>query len=183
MKVIGRIISAIVLAGSGVAGILVLILVGHVTLDVIMRFVFNTPLNATILYVSAFYMVAIAFLPLAMVEQKDMNISVELLTDRLPKKAQGFLAVLATVLTALVTATVAVRTGQEALTKYATGAYSMESGGRIITWPSYFFLPIGFGLMALVSAWKSIAMMLGRDSGLIAPEVEDPYLSGTDSNV
>ncbi|MEQ6250226.1 TRAP transporter small permease [Sulfitobacter sp. HNIBRBA3233] len=183
MQAIGKAISAVVAASSGIAGVLVVLLVAHVTLDVAMRYVFNTPLNATILYVASFYMVAIAFLPLALVEEKDMHISVELLAERFPSKIQTFLAFLATLLTAIVTATVAVRTGQEALVKYAGGAYSIEAGGKIITWPTYFFLPVGFGLMALVSAWKTIAMLLGRDSGLVAPEIEDPYLSKADSDV
>ncbi len=182
MQIIGKAISYIVAASSTVAGILVIALVAHVSLDVLMRFVFETPLNATILYVSAFYMVAVAFLPLALVEEKDMNLSVELLTDLMPTKVQGFLAFIAALLTAIVTATVAVRTGQEALTKYATGAFSIEAGGRIITWPSYFFLPVGFGLMSLVAAWKTICMVLGKETGLIAPAFEDPYLSDDTPN-
>ena len=52
--------------------------------NVILRYVFNAPLNGTILFVSTFYMVAIAFLPLALVEQGDNHISVELLFDRFP---------------------------------------------------------------------------------------------------
>lgn len=177
MQPVGKVISAVVTACSGVAGILVVLLVAHVSVDVVMRYVFETPLNATILYVSAFYMVAISFLPLALVEQKNMHISVELLAERFPTKIQTFLAFLAALMTALVTATVAVRTGQEALAKYATGAFSIESGGKIITWPTYFFLPVGFGMMAVVSAWKAIALALGRDSGLGGLDVEDPYLS------
>lgn len=179
MHPVGKAISAVVAACSGVAGLLVILLVAHVSVDVLMRFVFETPLNATILYVSAFYMVAIAFLPLALVEEKNMHISVELLAERFPTKFQTFLAFVAALVTAIVTATVAVRTGQEALAKYATGAFSIESGGKILTWPTYFFLPVGFGMMAVVSAWKAIALALGRDSGLSAPEIEDPYLSDT----
>lgn len=177
MKPIGKLISRLSAGASGVAGILVILLVSHVALDVVMRYVFETPLNATILYVSAFYMVAISFLPLALVEEKDGHIAVELLAEKFPDRIQTMLSWVALVLTVIVTATVAVRTGQEAMTKYATGAYSIEAGGKIITWPTYFFLPVGFGLMALVSAWKLIAMITGRESGLTAFTVEDPYLS------
>ena len=51
MQPVGKAISAVVAACSGVAGILVILLVAHV---------------------SAFYTVAIAFLPLALVEEKNM---------------------------------------------------------------------------------------------------------------
>ncbi len=177
MNLIGRVISVFSAAASGVAGVLVILLVFHVALDVVMRYVFNAPLDATILYVSAFYMVAIAFLPLAKVEQNDMHIGVELLTASFPQKVQGFLAFVAAVLTAGVTALVALRTGEEAMAKFATGAYSIEAGGKVITWPTYFFLPVGFGLMSVVAAWKALAMLLGRPSGLTSPRIDDPYLT------
>lgn len=177
MKPIGKLISWLVAGASGIAGIMVLLLVSHVTIDVLMRFMFSTPLDATILYVSAFYMVAIAFLPLGLVEEKDSHIAVELLAEKLPNSVQTVLAFAALLLTTVVMAAVAVRTGQEAMSKYAAGAYSIEASGKVIIWPTYFVLPVGFGLMALVAAWKLIALALGRDSGLSILTVEDPYLS------
>jgi len=76
-----------------------------------------------------------------------------------------------------------VRTGQEALLKYSIGAYSIEASGRIITWPSYFYLPIGFSLMALVSAWKMIATVMDRENGLRVLTIEDPYLARSNRDV
>ena len=181
MNFISSVISRLISGSASLAGILVLMLVVHVTLDVIMRFVFQTPLNSTILYVSAFYMVGIAFLPLAAVEQNDGHIAVELLVEKFPQKLQNFLAGLALLLTFIVTATVAIRTGDEALAKYLGGSYSIEAGGKIITWPTYLSLPIGFGLMSIVAGWKFICMVMGRPHGLNALKIEDPYLSAGDS--
>lgn len=181
MKTIALVISWLVSGTSTIAGIIVLLLVGHVTFDVAMRFVFGTPLNATILYVSAFYMVAIAFLPLALTEQRDGHIAVELLVENFPNKIQTFLAGLAFLLTTIVAATVAIRTGDEALTKYIGGSFSIEAGGKIITWPTYLALPLGFGLMSVVSAWKLICLLMDRPHGLDALRIEDPYLSDRDS--
>jgi TRAP-type C4-dicarboxylate transport system permease small subunit len=181
MSSIAKGISWLISGTSTIAGIMVLLLVGHVTLDVAMRFVFETPLNATILYVSAFYMVSIAFLPLAAVEQRDGHIAVELLAEKFPTKVQTFLSGLAILLTFIVTATVAIRTGDEALAKYLGGSFSIEAGGKIITWPTYLALPIGFGLMSIVAGWKFICLVMGRPHGLDALRVEDPYLSGGDA--
>lgn len=177
MKPIGKVISWINAGASGIAGILVLLMVAHVSADVVMRYVIGQPLNATILYVSAFYMVAIAFLPLGLVEQKGSHIAVELLVERFPDKIQTVLLFLAMLLSVVVTAAVTVRTGQEALAKYVTGAYSIEAGGKILIWPTYFYLPVGFGMMTFVTVWKLIAMMTGKDSGLSLMTVEDPYLA------
>jgi TRAP-type C4-dicarboxylate transport system permease small subunit len=183
MKTIGKVISAINGGAAGLAGILVLLMVAHVAADVTMRFVFEKPLDATILYVSVYYMVAIAFLPLGIVEQKNSHISVELLAERFPAKIQTVLLFFATLITVIVTSAVAVRTGQEALTKYATGAFSIEAGGKVLTWPTYFYLPLGFGMMAVVSFWKLVAMITGKDSGLSLMTVEDPYLAEEKTNV
>ncbi len=181
MKFIASMISWLISGTATIAGIMVLLLVAHVTLDVVMRFAFSTPLNSTILYVSAFYMVAIAFLPLAAVEQKDSHIAVELLVEKFPTKVQSFLAGLALLLTFIVTATVAIRTGDEAIAKYVGGSFSIEAGGKVITWPTYLSLPIGFGLMSIVAGWKLICMIMGRPHGLDALRIEDPYMSGGDS--
>lgn len=181
MKTIALVISWLISGMAGIGGIMVLLLVGHVTLDVVMRFVFETPLNSTILYVSAFYMVAIAFLPLGAVEQRDANIAVELLVEKFPTKIQTFLSALALLLTVIVCATVAIRTGDEALSKYLGGSFSIEAGGKVITWPTYLALPLGFGLMSIVAAWKLLCLVLGRPHGLDALRIEDPYLSDGDA--
>jgi len=181
MKLIASVISAVITLTASLAGIIVLMLVAHVTIDVVMRFAFDTPLNSTILYVSAFYMVAIAFLPLAAVEQNDSHIAVELLVERFPTKVQSFLAGLALLLTCIVTATVAIRTGDEALAKFIGGSYSIEAGGKVTTWPTYLALPLGFGLMSIVAAWKFICHLTCRPHGLNALQVEDPYLAGGDA--
>lgn len=157
--------------------ILLMCLVAHVTLDVVMRYVFNMPIHSTILFVSVYYMVAIAFLPLAVIEEKNDHIAVELLTKRFPNNIQKLLLVISTILTSIVTALVAVRTGQEALTQYSNGAFSMEAGRKVLIWPSYFFLPIGFSMISVVAAWKAIAILTGKKSGLSALSIEDPYIS------
>lgn len=176
MQIFEKPISWIVTGAMALSCVLVVCLVAHVSFDVVMRYAFNQPLGSTTLFVSKYYMVAIAFLPLAFVEGKGNHIAVELLSERFPSKMQTILAVLAALLTAVVAAFVAIRTGQEAFTKYNTGAFSIEGGGKVITWPTYFFLPIGFGLMSLVAAWKTVAILYGKDGILGLLNVDDPYL-------
>jgi TRAP-type C4-dicarboxylate transport system permease small subunit len=52
----------------------------HVTLDVVARSLFNTPIAGTNEVVSAYYMVAAAFLPWAWIARSDGHIRVELFT-------------------------------------------------------------------------------------------------------
>lgn len=149
MNAISRILVYGSNASAAVAGVAAMLLVVHVAIDVVLRYVFNAPLSGTILYVSAFYMVAIAFLPQGLLEKDDTHISVELIYDFLPPLMRRSLLAISFLLTAVVGALIAVRTGQEALSKYALGTFSLEGRTRIITWPTYFLPPVGFGLMML----------------------------------
>lgn len=152
-----RLSGGIVLATGALdaLGLLFLFLmVVQVTVDVVLRYVFNMPLVGTITYVSVFYMVAIAFLPLATAERHDAHISVEVVTELLPGGLRLALQRLAQLFSMAVFALLAVRTAYEAVTKMGIGSYVIDAGTRIPTWPSYFFLPVGLGLLAIVLASK-----------------------------
>lgn len=129
----------------------------HVTLDVTLRYLFNAPLVGTIMFVSVFYMVAVAFVPLAQAEQNDAQISVEVVTELMPLRVQGWLSVVSLIVSGIVFAGMALRTWLEAMTKFRLGSYVIESGVMIPTWPSYFFLPVGFGLATLVVVRKLVS--------------------------
>lgn len=122
----------------------------QITLDVTLRHLFNAPLTGTIMFVSLFYMIVVAFVPLAQAEQNDAQISVEVVTELLPQRVQRVLSVLSLVISGIVFGGMCVRTWIEAVSKYKLGSFIIEGGVMIPTWPSYFFLPIGFGFACLV---------------------------------
>lgn len=167
METIGKFLSAASAGLMFIASALVILLVCHVTLDVTMRYAFNAPLNATILFVSTYYMVAITFLPLAAAEARDAQISVELVSGLLPSRVERILIAFGLVLTFLVMALLAMRGWEVAMSQYARGAFAMESRVRISTWQSYFFLPIGFGMIVLVALYKLVGIILGRNNALL----------------
>lgn len=154
MALIGRLITRLTNLASSLGAACILLSIGHVTLDVTMRVIFGMPLSGTVLFVSVYYMVAIAFLAIAAVERHDAHISVEVVTSLLPRRPAAALQGLSLLLTAVVAGALALRTWQEAMVKFRVGAFTMEAGDRIYTWPSYFILPVGFGLMLLVALWK-----------------------------
>ena len=59
------------------------LMMAHITLDVTGRVLFNHPLIGTIEVASSYYMVAVAYLPLAHVSRGDGQIIVELFTRNL----------------------------------------------------------------------------------------------------
>jgi len=165
MERIGRALAALNGLTMGAGSVAVVLMILHVTADVVMRYAFNSPLPATILFVSVFYMIAVAFLPLSSVEQNDAHISVELVYDLLAGWMQWGLRALSHLLSIAVFGALAWRTGAEALTRHAAGTSAVEAGMRIPTWPAYFVLPLAFGLAVLVFAHKLVCHLTGRRTG------------------
>ena len=145
-----------------VAGVAVVLMMLHVSLDVVTRPFLSRPLPGTTLIVSDYYMVACAFLPLAYAQAVDGHISMDAAAHLAPARAQyhmaGFALLIAVVVFALLTWTAT----HDALTKYKINSFSIEFGTRIPTWPSYFLLPVGCALMTLISALRLLEYALGR---------------------
>lgn len=166
MQKIGRFLSRLNGLAIWLGTIVVFLLIVHVTADVGLRYLFNSPLPGTILIVSVFYMIPIVFLPLAAVEEDDGHITVELIYDLLAERIRWVLRLISLLLSMAVFGALALRTFQEATLKLDTGTFAMEAGMRIPTWPAYFVLPVGFGLMLLVLAYKLICQLTGHRPAL-----------------
>src|SRR5690606_3309004 len=162
----GRLLSAVTNVTTIIGGLAIALMMLHITLDIVCRFVFNTPIPGTITIVSNFYMVIAAFVPLAFAEQKDAHISVEVFTERLPGFIQRHLAGWCLLLSGIVFGLLTVRNWQEALVKQNIGASIVQGDTSIVIWPTYFFLPLGFGLMTIVLLYKFIVYLAGTRSGL-----------------
>lgn len=154
MTPIRKILAGLSDSAGVLAGLILLVMILHITVDITLRSFLNMPLGGTILFVSLFYMPAIVFLPLAMSERMGSHISVEILYDRLPHPFQRVLDILATALSIAVFSIIAYRSWGEAIKKYMIGAAEVEGSMRISVWPSFFLLPIGCGLFVAVLVWK-----------------------------
>lgn len=163
MRRIDRLISTIAGSVNWLVIIALGLLIVHVTIDVVCRAFLNLPLSGTILAVSLFYMPMIAFVPLAFTETRGAHITVEILYDMLPKALQRLSDGLAHVLSILVFSALAWRTWGEAMSKYGIGSSEMEGSLRIPTWPSYFFLPLGFALIITVVVWRLVCLLAQRE--------------------
>lgn len=166
MTALGRILARLIGATTFVGMIAVALMMAHITADVIGKFLFNAPIPATIALVSNYYMVLLAFMPLAYAESRRAHISVEVLTELFPRRAQHHLYSWTHLLSALVFALLTYRTWQEALTNHAMGTFAMEQSTKMITWPSYYILPIGCGLMTLVVLYRFAVYVTGAKDGI-----------------
>ncbi len=132
----------------------------HIAAEAVARTAFDMPLPGTVAIVSHYYMIAITFLPLALIERRDANVSVEIVVQHLSATMQRVIEFLGWVLTAFAFGLLTWVTWIEAVRRYEVGTYVMESGRAIILWPTYFMPAIGFGLATLVLAARILALLL-----------------------
>lgn len=148
-----------------VACVLILAMMIQICVDVLLKYLASNHIPANIEIVSNYYMVGIAFLPLAFAEKKNGHISAEVLTRLMPMPRQLAAVALAWALSILIYAVLAYRTFLDAEEKREIGAYIFSQGIRLDIWPSYYFLPIGFGLMCVVLTYRLFVLLTGGSDG------------------
>ncbi|MGE3934511.1 MAG: TRAP transporter small permease [Rhodospirillaceae bacterium] len=133
----------------------------QVTADALLRYTFNAPIDATVEMISAYAMVAVAFLPLAYVTRADAHITVTLFTNRLSPRASRWLDQTVRAVVFVVLALLVVYTVDEAL--FRTDQGEIRDAGNVLlpVWPSRWFIPIGAAAMALHVALS--AFVAGRE--------------------
>lgn len=166
MHTFGKFLTKFIESMAVISGLAIALMMVHIVLDVLLRNVFNYPLPGTIAIVSYYYMAIAAFMPLAFAEQKSAHISVEVITELMPKGIQRHLAGWMLLLSATVFALLTVRSWGEAVGKYEINASVVQGGDSLPVWPTYFFLPLGCLLMFLVVIYKFIVYLTGQESGL-----------------
>jgi len=147
---------------AAVAVVIVMML--HVCADVAGKYV-SRPIYGTIEVVSAYYMVAAVFLPLAYVSARDRHIVVELFTRNLKGRRltrwQGAVGIVTFAYVALM----AWMTLEEAIERTVGREVWESSGSFIYVYPSRWMLPAGCAAMAAVVLVKLI-----RDLGPRVPD-------------
>ncbi|MFC7704557.1 TRAP transporter small permease subunit [Plastorhodobacter daqingensis] len=156
MRFLDGIIRWLNIGTAAAAGLVMVLMMLHITLDVGVRYFFNGQIVGTLEWVSFYYMVALVFLGLGHVEMKNENIRVDLFAQMMPARVQLALYILACVLglaffgmlfwQSLSDALRATRRGEEAMSNF-----------RFLIWPARWALPIGFA-----GALLAILANLGR---------------------
>ena len=148
------------LAFVGAAGVLAMMV--QVCADVVSRVTTGASLSATVEIVSYYYMVLIAFLPLAWVERKEGMISVELMDFVLTPRMRRISDIAIVVFSIVVYAVIAYASWLAAMKNYQTGTFVIALQTKIITWPGYFLPPIGFALAALIMVVRLLNLIRGE---------------------
>lgn len=173
-RAIGRLLHRLTDATALLAGITVCIMMLQVTVDVVGRYVFNSPLPATIAFVSHYYMLFVVFLPLALPERTDGHIAVEIVTERLAPAVQRHLRSWFYLVGGIIYAVMARASWLEAMSKFDTSAKVIENNLPVPIWPGYFILPVGCGLITVVLFYKFAAYLFRLPNGLDGAAGQNP---------
>ncbi|SDX54515.1 TRAP transporter small permease [Litoreibacter albidus] len=140
-------LAALQLAISAIAVLAILV---TVSMDVVMRAAFNAPFSSTIEIVSYYYMIPMAFLPLAMLELRGEHIDTELLYNLMPSPVQKLSTLVAGMLACLIYAVLTYYSFKQAMTSTTAGELAM--GVNLLPiWPVRWIMPVAF-FMGIIAA-------------------------------
>ena len=166
MNVLGRILAGIVTVSTMVGAVALILMMLQIVVDVFLKNIISWPLPLTSIFVANYYMVIVAFLPLGLAEKLSRHISVELLFQYFSSRWQHWLGGCICLFAGIVSAGVAWQLWGEAMKRLRVGTFIVEQSISMPTWPSYFVLPIGFGLLALILFYRTVIIVTGLASGL-----------------
>ncbi|SDF81394.1 TRAP-type C4-dicarboxylate transport system, small permease component [Celeribacter baekdonensis] len=134
---------------TGIASVIVILMMLHVSADVFARTLFHKPLIGTTEIVSAYYMVAIAFLPIAWISRQRGHIIVELFTAHLPRRKLKRLDAFAGLVTLGYVGLFVWKLLETAIEKTHIREAWEAATGFVEVWPSRWIVPAGFAFMAI----------------------------------
>lgn len=166
MTFAGRLLGWLVTASTVVGAAAVFLMMLQIVVDVVMKNLFEFPVPATTIFVTHYYMIVVAYLPVALAERLNNHITVEILVQHFARRVRIWLIAVMWLVSAVVAGAVTHRLWLEAVKKYDFGAFQIEQDVPFITWPSYFVLPAGFGLFTLILLYRFACAVTGAASGL-----------------
>ncbi|MBK0400511.1 TRAP transporter small permease [Limibaculum sp. M0105] len=130
--------------GSAVlAGIAMVLMMLHITLDVAVRYFFNGQIVGTLEVVSFYYMVVLVFLAFGYVEMRFENIRVDLFAQMMPRWVQFALYIMACLLGLVFFGMLFWQSLNDAIGSTQRGEDAMANF-TFYLWPARWALPIGF---------------------------------------
>jgi TRAP-type C4-dicarboxylate transport system permease small subunit len=158
MRLITRVTDLMMLGLALIGGLGILMLMAHVVIDVALRNLSNRPVPATYEIVTNYYMIVLAFVPLAWVERRGGMVAVEVADGLLPRSVLRASDISVALFSTAVYGALFWVSWTAAATNTATGTFVMTLGTRIPTWPAFWLLPAGFLLAALVTLLRAVTL-------------------------
>lgn len=148
-------------AGGLLGGIAIVLMMVHVSLDVAARKLLGTPLPGTLTIVAYYYMVIVAFAPLAAVERLRGHMAVDAAVDLLPLRLKRHVRMWTGLAAGIAMAVLAWRGWTDAVRDWNIGVVQTQGSLIVPVWPARFVIPLGAGLMGMMLFARFIVYLLG----------------------
>lgn len=149
--------SRALLAVAILAGLAMMI---HVTVDVVARTVFRSPLSQTNQMVAAYYMIAVAFLPIAILGKHDNHISADVFTEFMGRQLRHALQIFTNLLGMAYMFVFTWQSWISAARRTVQGEVLEISGGYMIVWPGRWLLPVAGASLFLCLTLRGVRLVL-----------------------
>lgn len=136
----------------------VLAMMVHVTLDVLLKYIWNTPIQGTLEITAYYYMVAIVVLPMAFIELTRQSIAVDLFYQMMGGRLQLVVTALVLLISGLGYGGLAYISWPDALQSLAKKEIVMGTV-NIYIWPSRFLMPAALAVAAVVCFYHLIRLL------------------------
>jgi len=151
LKLTGKLSSALdwlVTAGGKISAYAVIVVTLIVTMDVTARFLLGAGTKWAVEF-TAYFLVAIVFFGLAYTHREGAHIRIDFLFVRLPRKVQGWLEVVNSVLFLAYALFLGVLGLESVVTSFMRETTS-RTGVDVIIWPFQLFMPLGLAIISLL---------------------------------
>ncbi|SHM79159.1 TRAP-type mannitol/chloroaromatic compound transport system, small permease component [Roseovarius litoreus] len=150
---------------SWLAGMGLVLMMLHVTTDVVLRSTGIYQMSGVVEMVGHYYMVIVVFLPLALMELHNKTVSVDVFYERFGSPMRRCCNILALLASILFYTVFAYQTAIDAWRSFQSGNFSMGEA-RLLIWPSKAVLPLGMGFAALCLIVLSLHKRRKLDAGI-----------------
>lgn len=182
MRLIELIIDGVSRFLVGVSSVLVAAMMAHVTVDVLCRFILGFPLVGTLEAVAYYYMVAAVFIGLPIVTRERGHIHVELFTQWMSPRAQGYLNGTVMLLTSGFLGLLTYASIVVAVRQTMFGEVGSADAFPIPIWPSRWLVVFGFGLTAFYFFIQSIEDIVFARTGVSVRAGEEAKTGSSETN-
>lgn len=163
MQILTKVVRWLNVACAVLAGVAMLLMMLHITLDVGIRYFLNGQIVGTLEVVSFYYMVTLVFLALGYVELRNENIRVDLFVQMMPRGAQFAFYVLACILGLVFFGMLFWQTLLDAISSTQRGEDAMANF-TFYLWPARWALPAGFAGLFLAVVANLLLSISRRDA-------------------
>lgn len=140
----------LLIGGAAIVAMLV-----HIIVDVAARHLLNIAVQGTLETVSFYYMVALVYLAIPVVQASSEHIYVELFTVNASPRKQDLMDAVIRIFSAGLLLFFAWVAGQEAMHQTEIGAVVEAGTDTILVWPTRWLIPLSMVSTAILCLWQS----------------------------